>query len=401
MSIAPPPACAGDARARSAGRSRPIGLTFVTNYVGVGGAETWLLNLFRHLDPAVVRPRVICFKEPGPLGAEFAEAGIPVDVLGRGGRHDPSTPWRLWRSLRASGTDVVLVHHLHEAPLFISRLVARATGRRSIVSPHGMDTVPVAGRRCLPRHDVATLFLSDAILWLAPSQARYFREHEGVGRHWWSRTREVIVPNGIPMPPAPDAAARAAARSALGLADDDVAVGVLARLAPVKAHEVLLEALAGLAPMRPRLRLVCIGGGEREQELRMRAAELGVAGRVRWLGLRRDVPRLLPGLDVGALSSRFECAPLSLVELMAAAVPVVSTDVGCVRDLVGDGLDGFVVPPGDPAALEAALAKLVDDPDLRASMGATARERVARRFRIENTAAAVQELLTGLVRRRR
>lgn len=380
------------------GDARPLGLTFVCDHIAVGGAETWLLNLFRHFDPAVVRPRVICFKQPGPLGPEFEAAGFPVEVLGRGGRYDVSTVPQLWRRLRATGTDVVLVHHLHRAPLLIGRAVARLSGRRSVISPHGMDTVPTTGHRCLPRRDVETLFLSDAIVWLAESQARYFHRCEHVGARPWSRTREVVIPNGIPVPPRTTPAARAAARAELGLAEDDVAVGIVARLAAVKAHEVLLDAVAKLAPSRPHLRLVCIGGGEREAELRATAAALGIAGQVRFLGVRRDVPALLPGLDAACLSSRYECAPLSLVEAMAAGAPVVTTDVGTVRDMVADGEEGFVVPTGDADALADRLGRLVDDAGLRERMGERARLRVERQFRIEDTAAAFERLLTSLVR---
>jgi glycosyltransferase involved in cell wall biosynthesis len=376
-------------------------VTLVCDRIVIGGAETWLLNLFRRLDPAVVRPRVVCFKEPGPLGPEFEAAGFPVEVLGRGGRYDLSTVPQLLRRLRASRTDVVLVHHLHKAPLLIGRLVARLSGRRSVITPHGMDTVPATGHRCLPRHDVESLFLSDAVVWLAPSQARYFHTHEHVGRRPWSRIREEVIPNGIPVPPRPGPAERAAARAELGLSDDDVAVGIVARLAGVKAHEVLLDAMAKLAPSHPRLRLVCIGGGEREQELRRLAADLGLEEQVRFLGMRRDVPALLAGLDIGALSSRYECAPLSVVENMAAVMPVVTTDVGAVRDMVTDGRDGFIVPVGDSDALADRIARLADDPVLRAEMGERARSTVEQRFRIEDTAAAFEELLTSLVRRTR
>lgn len=377
--------------------SRPIGLALVCDHIAIGGAEQLLLNLFRRFDPAVVRPRVICFKSPGPLGAEFEAAGIPVDVLGRGGRYDVSTVFRLARRFRETGTDVALVHHLHPAPLTVARLVARLTGRRSVIVPHGMDTLGYTGRRCLPRRDVETLFLSDAVVWLAPSQGAYFHREEHVGRRPWSRTREVVIPNGIPVPPAPGAIERAAARAELGLAEDEFGVGIVARLAAVKAHEVLFDAVAKLAPAHPRLRLVVIGGGERAAELAALAETLGITGQVRFLGMRRDVPALLPGLDVACLTSRYECAPLSVIEAMAARVPVVTSDVGAVRDMVADGREGFVVPSGDADEFADRIARLADDPALRHAMGERARARADGEFRIEDTAAAFERLLTSLV----
>ncbi|MHA6795992.1 glycosyltransferase [Pseudonocardia bannensis] len=375
---------------------RPIGLTLVCDHIAIGGAEVLLLNLFRHLDPAVVRCRVICLKGLGAMGAEFEAAGFPVEVLGRGGRHDMRTVPRLMRRFRETGTDVVLVHHLHPAPLTLGRIAARLSGRKSVVTPHGMDTVGYSGRRCLPRHDVETLFLSDAIVWLAPSQGSYFHREEGVGKRPWSRTREVVIPNGIPLPPLPSAADRSAARAELGLHDDEFAVGIVARLAKVKAHEVLFDAIAKLAPSHPRLRLVCIGGGEREAELRALADTLGISANVLFTGMRRDVPALLPGLDLACLSSRYECAPLSVIEAMAVGIPVVTADVGAVRDMVTDGDEGYVVGIGDVDGFADRIGRLADDPALRAKLGKQARARAEGQFRIEDTASNFERLLTSL-----
>lgn len=379
-------------------RERPVVVTLVCDRLEIGGAEQMLLNILRHLDPQRFRCRVICFKRPGALGAEFEAAGIPLEVLGRGGRHDLRTLPRLISRLRRTGTDVVLVHHMHPAPLTLGRIAARLLGRAGVVVPHGMDMLRHTGNRVLPRHDVETLALSSAIVWLAASQREYFHREEHVGRHWGSRTREVVIPNGIPVGPRPTAADRVAARRTLGLADDVVAVGIVARLAAVKAHEVLLGAVAELVPTHPQLRLVCIGGGEREDELRALARSTGVDGHVQFTGLRRDVPDLLPGLDIAALSSRYECAPLGVIEGMAAGLPVVSADVGAVRDMVADGVEGYVVPPGDVGAFADRIGRLVDDPALRARLGAQARDRAEREFRIEDTAAAFERLFTSLAR---
>ncbi|MGH3613084.1 MAG: glycosyltransferase [Pseudonocardia sp.] len=365
--------------------------------VDVGGAEVLLLNMFRHLDPAVVTPRLICFKRLGALGPEFEAAGFPVEVIGRGGRYDVRTVFRLVRRFRRD-TDVVLVTHMHRAPLTIGRLAAWLSRRPSVVAPHGMDTVTFRGRRCLPRHDVQTLFLSDAMVLLAPSQGRYLRRHEGVNRNRRSRIREVVIPNGVPLPPPATPADRIAARVELDLDEDDLVVGIVARLELVKAHEVLLEAIARLAPGHPRLRLVCIGDGEREAELVTLTDALGITDRVRFAGLRRDVARLLPGFDIACLTSRFECAPLTVIEAMAAGVPVVVTDVGAVRDMVTDGGEGYLVEPGDSAALADRIELLAADRELRARLGAAGRARAERQFRIEDTAAGFERLLASLVR---
>lgn len=382
---------------RAARSSSPVRLSLVMDTCDVGGAEILLLNLFRCFDPAVVTPRLVCFKGVGALGPEFAAAGFPVEVIGRGGRYDLRTFGRLIRSFRRNHTDVVLVTHLHHAPLLIGRLAARMSGRRSVVAPHGMDTTTMGDGRCLPRHDVETLFLSDALVLVAPSQGRYLHEQEGVGRRPWNRIREVVIPNGIPLPPTSTACDRAHARRELGFDANDLVVGIVARLDPVKAHDILLDAIAKLVPSHPRLHLVCIGDGELKAELVALARSLDIADHVRFAGRRRDVARLLPAFDVACLTSRYECAPLAVIEAMAAGVPVVATDVGAVRDLVAQGVEGYLVDPGDSAALADRIARLAADEEIRTRMGAAGRARAERQFRIEDTARSFERLLTSLV----
>lgn len=375
----------------------PIRLTLLMDKAVIGGAEVLLLELLRHLDPAVVAPRLLCTKTAGPLAPEFASAGVPVDVLPPAGRYDLRTLPRLLRRFRRDRTDVVVVTHQYPRSLTYGRLAAWLTGRRSIIAPHGMDLVTFNGRRVLPRLDVSSLFLSDALVLVGPSQGEYLRVHEGVNARPWSRVREVVVPNGITLPPRTTPASRAQARARLEVDEDALVVGIVARLAPVKAHELLLEAVAKLAPSHPQLTCVCVGGGPRAAELVALAEELGVTDRVRFLGMRRDVAQLVPGFDVACLTSRFECQPLSVIEGMAAGVPVVVSDVGTVRDMVTDGVEGLVFPPGNTSALAVHLATLADDAGLRARMGAAGRARAEREFRIEATARGYENLLTELV----
>jgi glycosyltransferase involved in cell wall biosynthesis len=387
---------------RTTGRapaSRPVRLTVVLDRTFVGGAELLMLNLFRHCDRDRLRPRLICLRDAGPLADDFRAAGVPVEVLPRYRRADPRRVLGLALALRVDRTDVVLVTHHNRAALTLGRLAARLAGvRANVVAAHDMDLTRVGGR-VLPRHDVDTLFLSDALVLLAPSQGDYLHEQEGVGRFPWRRTREVVIGNGIVVGPPPTAQDRAAARERLGLAPTDTVLGIVARLSPQKAHPVLFRALARLTPTRPDLRLVVVGGGDEEPALRALVVELGLAAHVLFTGIRDDVPQLLPGFDISCLSSVHEGVPLTVLESMAAGVPVVSTDCGALRDMVTDGVEGRLVPVGDVPALATALAALVDDPQRRAEMGRRARERAEREGSIAHTVAGYQRLLTELVAR--
>ncbi|MEH3156905.1 MAG: glycosyltransferase [Gordonia paraffinivorans] len=379
--------------------ARPLTLTVVMDLTFVGGAERLLLSMVEALDRSTVAPRIVCLREEGPLAGDFRARGVPVDVVGAHSGHDPRRIGALAMHLRRTGTDVVLVAHHHRAALAVGRLAAAAAGIPSVVAAHDMDLTAVGGR-VLPRWAVATLAASRALVLLSRAQGDYLHRAEGVGGSRWSRTREVVIGNGIPMPPPPTRDRRARARRLLGLADKDVAVGVVARLSAQKAHEVALTGFAKMLADCPTAVLLLVGTGPRERELRALAAELGVARRVRFLGVRTDVPDLLPGLDISCLSSVHEGVPLVLAESMAAAVPVVATGCGSVPDMVTDGVEGFVVDVGDHDALADRLIALASDPDLRGRLGAAGRDRARRQFDIADTARGYERLVTQVARRR-
>jgi glycosyltransferase involved in cell wall biosynthesis len=266
----------------------------------------------------------------------------------------------------------------------------------TVVAAHDMGLVSL-GKRVLPRWAVASLRVADALVLLSELQREYLHTEEGVGRHWWSTVREAIITNGVVIRAAPEEVDRVTAREVLGLAPDEFVVGAIARLADQKAHHVLLRAMARLKQDHARCRLVLVGDGERRRELEQLASDLGISDLVLFAGERRDVPDLLAGFDVSSLSSVHEAMPLSVIESMAACLPVVATDCGALRDLVVDGETGYLVPVGDVAALADRLVVLADHPALRVRLGKNARALAEQNFTIERTALAYEELLFELV----
>jgi RraA family protein len=204
---------------------------------------------------------------------------------------------------------------------------------------------------------------TDRIIAVSPEERRFCLRH-GLGQ-----ARVALIPNGVtPQALLP----RRAARRALGLADDWLIAGFVGRLVSQKAPEVLIQALAEV----DRLRLVMVGSGPLEEDLRRLAAVLGVADRIVWLGERgsRDV---LPAFDLFVLPSRKEGLPYVVLEAMSAGLPVVATSAAGVEVLVRHGRNGLVVPPGRPDQLAAGLVELISDlPRLR-ELGRNARRRAA------------------------
>jgi glycosyltransferase involved in cell wall biosynthesis len=378
----------------------PIQLALVLDETFVGGVEVLMLDVFKSLDPKVVKPRLICLRAAGPLADDYRAAGFPVEVIGHASRFDPRRLLRLIKTLRLGRTEAVLVTHHHRASLALGRLAARLSGVPvDLVAVHDMDLTNI-GKRVLPRWAVATLCESDALVLLSPSQGDYLHREEQVGRHPWSRTKEVVIPNGVRTKPLPDESDKAAARAELGLSPDAFVVGIVARLSAQKAHEVLFEAFAGLRRGHANARLVVVGGGERELELRVLAVRLGLEDSILFTGIRRDVPALLPAFDVACLSSVHEGVPLAAIESMAAGIPMVATDCGALRDIIADGEQGFIVPVGDSSTMCTRLLTLAGSADLRERLGQSARKRVQQTYRVDQTARAYENLLVDLVNAR-
>jgi glycosyltransferase involved in cell wall biosynthesis len=196
------------------------------------------------------------------------------------------------------------------------------------------------------------------------------------------------------------AADRAAARRELGAdADDDVVVGVVARLVREKGYPELFDATARLRGRHPRLRVAAIGPDEPDKADALTEADRRTARDIgiRFLGARDDVARLYAGMDILVLASRREGFPLTPMEAAAMGVPVVATDIGGCRQVVDDGATGLLVPVGDPVALAAAIERLAMDPAERQRLGTAARRKAQDSFDqgrcIDITLATYERLL--------
>jgi glycosyltransferase involved in cell wall biosynthesis len=194
----------------------------------------------------------------------------------------------------------------------------------------------------------------------------------------------------------PAAVDGAESRRALGLPADALVVGAVGRLVWQKGHVHLLAAAERLKAELPRACYLVVGAGEEERRLRAQAHAAGLANRVVFAGYRHDIPAIMAAMDVFVLPSRRENMPQVLLEAMAMARPIISTASIGVREIIEDGVSGFVVPAGDVAALADRLRTLARDAPLRERMGRGARARVRNGFTREDMLARVERLLGEL-----
>lgn len=205
--------------------------------------------------------------------------------------------------------------------------------------------------------------------------------------------RMCTVHNGVDsarFAPAPETRARM--RALFGYAEKDVVAGIAARLVKAKGHEFLLRAVAQIADSYPDLRLLILGTGVLEEDLKRLAEALGVMDRVQFAGQRDDIAECVQAMDIGVQPSiGTDTSSFSLKEQMAAGKPVIASDYGGLTEIVSDGVEGLVVPAGTVNPLAAAMRRLIDSPESRAKMGAAGRARVDREFSLDHFAARTLE----------
>jgi glycosyltransferase involved in cell wall biosynthesis len=213
-----------------------------------------------------------------------------------------------------------------------------------------------------------------------------------------------VMPLGFDLSPFTNDVDRARRRQALraqwGAAEDEVVVTLIARVVPIKRVDRFLAAARRLAD-RPGVRFVIVGDGELHDRLAASEDAVALGERLVWAGFRRDVPDVCFASDVVMLTSDNEGTPVSLIEAQAAAVPVVSTDVGGVRSVVRDGESGLLAAADATDILAEAVLRLVVDPDLRARMGAAGREHVTALYTLARLAADHAALYDELLASRR
>ena len=344
-----------------------------------GGSEEAALHLMASLDRGRWEPVLLHHPEPGiqRVVDDAAALGIRAQVVPRPGGNRFAGVIPLCRALRAERP---AIFHAHLSWPFACKSGVRAAWLArvpAIVGTAQLYVAPAGGRR--PR---LVLGLYRRIFAVSEEvKHRYAAELRVPGRTL------IVVRNAIKVPaaaPIRDASLRAT----LVEGRPDFVVLTPARLHPQKGHTFLLRAAAEV----PDATFVLAGDGPLRAELEAEARDLGVAGRCVFLGQRADVPALLAAADLFVLPSLFEGLPVSVLEAMAAELPIVATAIGGTDEAITSEESGLLVPPKDPAALASAIRRLRADSPFARRLAAAARARVEREFSSEATARRVMRV---------
>jgi glycosyltransferase involved in cell wall biosynthesis len=354
-----------------------------TNSMVMGGMEEHVLQLGRGLTARGIPVAVICSQhaEIAPLRDQLSAAGVTVHALAERGRPPLGVARRFLALVQALRRYPGCVLHMHFTGYRGGDLVvlaARLAGASTIVRSVHLPPVPP-----ITTFDRAGItwrdrLLSRVICVSGPTRQAHLDE---LGR---DPGKCVVVHNGIDLQRFSPSVSGDDVRAEFGLDPGTPLVGTVSRLGEErKGVNYYIDMAADVARSHPRARFLVVGDGGLRGQLEDQAARLGIADRVIFTGERKDVARLLAGMDVFVIPSLYEACQYSLLEAMAMGKPVVATPAGVAPDVVFDHETGLLVPLADGAALARAVSELLEDSALAASVGARARELMARSFSVE------------------
>jgi L-malate glycosyltransferase len=355
----------------------PIGIVLTS--FDAGGTERQMTELIRRLDRNRFDLRVACFRREGQWLSRVEAAGVPIDAFPLGSLTSlralrqlyAFSRWCRRHRLQVLQTCDIYANIFALAGAALARVPVRIGSRRGIASPTGrrsLLTLQSHAYRAADRVVANSVAAGDALV------------AEGIPRE-----KVVVIPNGIDL--APFDAPRTSGPGPV--------VTTVANLRPGKGHDVLLRAAAHVLRRRPDVRFQFVGDGPLRAQLEQEADDLAISAAVTFLGHRSDIAAILRGTTIFAFPSLMEAFPNGVMEAMAAELPVIASAVGGIPELVEHEHNGLLVPPGDDAALAAALLSLLSDPVRAHGLAAAGRQTVEQRYSFERMVRDFEALYLG------
>jgi glycosyltransferase involved in cell wall biosynthesis len=375
-----------------------------------GGTERQAAELLNRLDLTRYDVRLAVLKHEGMLYEQIAERFPVVPEFRFTGFYNANACrqyLRLRDLLRRERIDLVHAHDFYAGVLGV--IAGRLAGVRVLASQRHLvlsdRRIHEWGQRFINRFAHKVLVNSEAIkeriLATSGIPAEKIivirngfipgKDETDIACHNGDRQSGEVAGNGKP-PPAREEICRE-----LGLDRDVKLVGMVGRLEPVKGHRFFVEAAARVAREHPNVHFLLVGDGQLKNEIQQQAANLGVAERLHLLGYREDATRIVAAFDLSVLASLHEGLPNTVLEAMAAGVPVVATAVGGAKELVIEGETGYLAPPADADTLARRISWALAHEEERMRFAASARESVRSNYGMSRMVSEVERLYDQLV----
>jgi sugar transferase (PEP-CTERM/EpsH1 system associated) len=349
-----------------------------------GGLETLLVDCVNRMPPAKYRHAIVCLTGFTAFAEKITMPGVELYALDKAPGLGLGTHVALWKLLRRLRPAILHTYNLSAIEYNLTAALAGVPIR--VHAEHGRDAGDPQGLN--RKHNLLRRLMApfvDRYIPVSGDLQRWLGEVVGI-----PAAKNELINNGV------DTAHFHPGAPAAG----QFVIGTVGRLQDVKNQAGLVDAFIALRALLPgqlrQLRLVIVGDGPLRAQLEAKVAANGLADVVTLAGARTDIAQLMRGFSVFALSSIAEGTPVTLLEAMACALPVVSTAVGGIPELVQEGTTGLLAPAGDTAALAAALARYAADPALAAQHGAAGRARIETHYSVGAMVQAYVALYDGL-----
>lgn len=337
----------------------------------IGGSETQLLRILPKLQE-YHENEVCCVRGHGPIGRQLEENGVPVHYLDFKGLSDLSVIKRFYTLVKRFSPDILVTYLIH-ADLY-GRIFGKLFGIKKIISS---KRGALLQWEWLAHFDRFTKFMV----------THYLVQTETARKEWMGRLKLparkfTVIPNGIDTESFLRDIDKPSKRAGLGIGPNAPIITCVARLRTGKGHEILLSAFEEVSKKYPAAKLLLVGDGEREQELRKQIENYTSKNNIRFLGNRSDIPEILAVSDIFVLATEAEGMSNAIIEAMAAGKAIVTTDISENRDILTNNVTGVLFRPGDFKWLEKSIVSILEDSSAQRELGRVARDEAIKKFDI-------------------
>jgi glycosyltransferase involved in cell wall biosynthesis len=350
----------------------------------IGGIEQMLSELIPIIDSPTCKAQVVNMRTESKAYQLWEQKKVKYHRLKTPGKLPVCSIYSLAKLLRKEKPDIVVIYGLRAN--FIGRLAAKLAGTKVILS-----AILSTDDWRKWYHSVLDRITAWAVTGWVPNSIACM--NSTIKREKFPKERFTVIYDGIDVEKwkRHNDGTRKQIRKGLGLSDDVILCVTVGNFRYQKGYPYLIQAIPEIIKKQPQARFVFVGRGKMEEELKKKCIDLGIQDYVIFTGYREDIRQIYEGADIMVLPSVCEGLPVSLIEAMSMELPVVSTKIGGIPELVENGITGILVPPADSDALTKAIVQLASDSAQRKQMGNNARKRVCENFSMRKNASKLIE----------